>query len=323
VNKNERRSGKALSLIGGGLLLAMAVVVGSKLFTSVALRQGDADQIRVFVSILPQKYFVERIGGERVSVDVMVGPGQNPATYEPLPQQMSALAATDIYFRIGVPFETAWIDRLPALNPALVMVDTREGVALRAVEHACHPPGEETADLDAADHAGTGLQDPHIWLDPLMVKIQAETVYQTLAAFDPGHQGYYQANLTSFCADLDQLHAELQTAFDGLKRKTLMVYHPAWGYLADRYGLKQVPLEVEGKEPGPREMARLIDYAKAEGIRVIFIQSQFNSAAAEAVARAVNGRVVSIDPLAEDYLTNMRRIARAIKESYDDNGESD
>ncbi len=322
MKRNGRPWRKLLLLLGGGLLLAVAARVGSRLVTADAIRPGDRGKINVFVSVLPQKYFVERIGGERVSVTVMVGPGQNPATYEPLPQQMRALTEADLYFRIGVPFETAWIDRLQALNRELIMVDTREGVALREMEQACHGSEAETADLHAHGHHGEGLLDPHIWLDPLLVKIQAETVYRALAAFDPGARDYYQANLARFHADLDQLHTELQATFDRLKVKTLMVYHPAWGYLADRYGLKQVALEVEGKEPGPRKLAQLIDYAKAEGIRVIFIQSQFNSAAAEAVARAVNGQVVSIDPLAEDYLTNMRRIAQAIKGSYDTSGES-
>ena len=324
VKKNERTWGKVLFLLGAGLLLAAAVRVGSKPLTSNALRHGDNDRIKIFVSILPQKYFVERIGGERVSVAVMVGPGQNPATYEPLPQQMRALAEADIYFRIGVPFETAWIGRLQALNRALIMVDTRKGVTLREMEHNCYTPaGGAPADLDLPHHHRDGLPDPHIWLDPLLVKTQAETVCRALVAFDPGQEDYYQANLTRFLMELDELHAELEATFDGLKMKTLMVYHPAWGYLTDRYGLKQVALEVEGKEPGPRELAQLIDFAKAEGIRVIFIQSQFNSAAAEAVARAVHGRVVAIDPLAEDYLTNMRRIAQAIKGSYGTSGESD
>ncbi|HHW11812.1 MAG TPA: zinc ABC transporter solute-binding protein [Firmicutes bacterium] len=324
MKQKGRLWGKVLVLLGGGLLLAAAVRIGGKLVTSDVLRRRDRERINVFVSILPQKFFVERIGGERVTVSVMVGPGQNPATYEPLPQQMKALTEAHIYFRIGVPFETAWLDRLSALNPELIMVDTREGIALRQMEHhSCHAPAVETAEPDAAAHHRAGLPDPHIWLDPLLVKIQAETVYRALAAFDPEHQGYFKANLDRFHAELEQLHAELQAIFDGLEKKTLMVYHPAWGYLTDRYGLKQVPLEVEGKEPGPRELAQLIDYAKTQGIRVVFIQRQFNSTAAEAVARAVNGQVVSIDPLAEDYLTNMRRIAQAIKESNDRSGESD
>lgn len=323
MKKDRMFWGKALLLVSGGLLLAVALQVGSRYIPSGGV--GQPGKISVFVSILPQKYFVERVGGDQVAVSVMVGPGQSPATYEPLPQQMSALATAQIYFRIGVPFETAWIDKLQTLNRELILVDLREGVPLRTMETPHHhPPAETTAGTVHSDHYhGGGLEDPHIWLDPLFVKIQAETIYRALAALDPSQRDYYQANLIAFQRELDQLHAELKQAFAGLKLKSIMVYHPAWGYLTDRYGLKQVAIEVEGKEPGPRELAQLIDYAKTEGIRVVFIQKQFNSAAAEAVARAVNGQVVAIDPLAEDYLTNMRRIARAIQGSHDQSGESD
>ncbi|HHT49837.1 MAG TPA: zinc ABC transporter solute-binding protein [Firmicutes bacterium] len=296
------------------LLLAMVIGVGTKASSSGEIKQ--LEKIKVFVSILPQKYFVERIGGDQVTVAVMVGPGQNPATYEPLPQQMSALATTQLYFRIGVPFETAWIDRLSELNRDLVVIDTREGIPLRKMESShYHREEESRADAFQAE-PGEGLKDPHIWLDPVYVKRQAATICRALAALDPAHRGLYEANLFAFQKDLDELDQELSTAFRSLAVKKLMVFHPAWGYLTDRYGLEQIPLEVEGKEPGPRELAHAIDYAKAAGIRVIFIQSQFNAAAAEAVARAVGGRVVTIDPLAEDYLTNMRRIAQTIKRSY-------
>ncbi len=304
------------------LLLAMAVGVGSKYMASNKI--DHPKKIKVFVSILPQKYFVERIGGDLVSVEVMVGPGQNPETYEPLPRQMKALTTTQLYFRIGVPFESAWIDKLQALNRELILVDTREGIPLRNMETPhFHGDPERTAAATPArqGHDGEGLKDPHIWLDPLYVKIQAETICQALAAFDPAHRDLYEANLIAFQKDLDELDQELAATFRSLAVKKLMVFHPAWGYLTDRYGLEQIPLEVEGKEPGPRELAHWVDYAKNEGIRVIFIQSQFNAAAAEAVACAVNGQVVSLDPLAEDYLANMRRIARTIKRSHGADGE--
>lgn len=324
LKKNRTRWGKILFLFVGCLLLMVAIRVGTKYISSGEIIQPG--KLKVFVSILPQKYFVQRIGGDQVAVTVMVGPGQNPATYEPLPQQMSALSKAELYFRIGVPFETAWIDKIKALNKELIMIDTREGVPLREMESPHdHPAGETTAGADRPDHdhREEGLKDPHIWLDPLFVKIQAETIFRALAALDPNHRDYYQENLTVFQEELDQLHQELKETFRNLNVKKMMVYHPAWGYLTDRYGLEQVALEVEGKEPGPREMAHLIDHAKSEGIRVIFIQSQFNSAAAEAVARAVDGQVVAIDPLAEDYLANMRRIAQAIKRSHDVSDECD
>ena len=312
MESNERRWRKGVILFGCGILLVIMFGVGTTYISTGKVTRSE--QVKVFVSILPQKYFVQRIGGEQVAVEVMVGPGQNPATYEPLPRQMSALARTQLYFRIGVPFEDAWIDKLQELNPDLLMIDTRQGVPLRSMEIPHHHEGE-------VDHHEIGLLDPHIWLDPIYVKIQAETICRALAALDPAHQEDYKANLAVFWRDLDQLHEELMVAFQGLPTKKLMVFHPAWGYLTDRYGLTQIPLEVEGKEPGPRELAQLIDYARAEGIRVIFIQSQFNTEAAAAVARAVNGQVVAIDPLAEDYLDNMRRIAQVMKRSHDENGE--
>ena len=307
VERKERRWRKGTFFFGCCLLLMVMLRVGTTYLSTG--KEIQTEQIKVFVSILPQKYFVQRIGGAHVAVEVMVGPGQNPATYEPLPQQMGALAHAQLYFGIGVPFETAWIDKLRELNPDLLMIDTREGVPLRSMETPHHHGDGE----GEADHHEAGLLDPHIWLDPLFVKIQAETICRALAALDPGHQEDYTTNLAVFLAELDQLHADLTVAFQSLPTKKLMVFHPAWGYLTDRYGLTQVPIEVEGKEPGPREMAKLIDYARAEGIRVIFIQSQFNTEAATAVARAVNGQVVSIDPLAEDYLDNLRQIAQVIR----------
>lgn len=318
MNKLGKQSGKGIYAMVIGLFLT-AAGIGTKYF--VSNRNDQPDKLKVFVSILPQKYFVERIGGDLVTVQVMVGPGRNPETYEPLPQQMEALARAQLFFRIGVPFETAWIDKLQALNGDLTVVDTREGIPLRDMETPHRH--EEPAGADSHAHEGEGMKDPHIWLNPVYVQRQAETICRALAAYDPGHRDFYEANLKTFQADLEALDRELAATFQRLAVKKLMVYHPAWGYLTDRYGLEQIPLEVEGKEPGPRELARWVDFAKAEGIRVIFVQSQFNTAAAETVARAVGGRVVFLDPLAEDYLANMRRIAQAIQRSYEANGERD
>ncbi|HEY8392819.1 MAG TPA: zinc ABC transporter substrate-binding protein [Capillibacterium sp.] len=320
MDRLGKQFGKGMLFFIAGLLLVIAVGAGTKYFT--AARIDHPDKIKVFVSILPQKYFVERIGGDLVSVQVMVGPGHNPETYEPLPQQMEALAKSHLFFRIGVPFESAWLDKLEALNRELIIVDTREGIPLREME-TFHFHGETDGTAAGHDWHGEGMKDPHIWLDPVYVKIQAATISRALAAYDPAHRDFYEANLKAFQADLDALDRELAAAFRRLTVKKLMVFHPAWGYLTDRYGLEQIPLEVEGKEPGPRELARWVDFAKAEGIRVIFVQSQFNTAAAETVARAVGGQVVFLDPLAEDYLANMRRIAQAIQRSYGINGECD
>jgi zinc transport system substrate-binding protein len=301
------------------LLLALLVmiipVIVSWGWKNVALQNlARTGPLKVYVSILPQKYFVERIGGQEVKVAVLVGPGQNPVSYEPLPKQMAALAEADLFFRIGVPFETALIGRIQELNPGLNMVDTREGIPLRPIEGAHqHGAAEEGEDALGAEHGeDDAVKDPHIWLDPLLVKAQAETICRALSALDPTNQDYYEDNLRRFQAELEQLDQELGATFRTAQVEKIMVYHPAWGYLTDRYGLEQIPIELEGKEPGPQQLAQVIERAKQEGIRVIFVQSQFDTRTAESVARAVNGHVVTLDPLAEDYLTNLRQIAQTI-----------
>ncbi|HHY15732.1 MAG TPA: zinc ABC transporter solute-binding protein [Firmicutes bacterium] len=276
-------------------LAVLALFVWIRFRPSAHRQAGSGEQIEVFVSILPQKHFVEKVGGGRVRVLALVGPGQSPATYEPLPQQMADLAQAALYFRIGVPFEAAWLDKIAGLNPQLRIVDTRRGITLRSMG---------------------GGEDPHIWLDPLLVKTQAATIYEELAASDPENSAYYAENLDAFWRELDELDAELAAVLGTLGTEKLMVFHPAWGYLLERYRITQLPIEFEGKEPGPRLLAEVIDTAQKEGIKVIFAEEQYDGQTALAVARAVGGKVVKLDPLAEDYIANLRSIAEAIKKEH-------
>ena len=281
----------------------------------------DQESIPVFVSILPQKYFVERIGGQAVQVSVMVGPGQSPATYEPLPRQMSELTRAVLYFSIGVPFEDAWLKKFTAAAPNMKVINTRAGITLRKMDRyfSNQAPASKEQQVKSNDrahhhhHHDRGL-DPHIWLDPILVKKQAKTIYQALVEHRPEKEAYFSGNLRKFLTDLDAVHLEIEEAFSEMTNKKLLVFHPAWGYFCDRYGLTQVPIEIEGKEPGPRELGELIEFAKKEGIKVIFVQEQFSSKQAETVAKAVNGKVVLINPLAEDYLNNLKSIAQVIRE---------
>jgi zinc transport system substrate-binding protein len=265
-----------------------------------------AAPLAVAVSILPQKYFVERIGGDAVRVEVMVKPGQSPATYEPTPQQMAALARARAYFRIGVPFEEVWMKRIQAAAPGMKVVDTREGITLlpMAVRHAdapghAHPPGAH------------GQLDPHIWTSPPLVKRQAATIRDALIALDPDRRALFEANYARFAADLEALDAEIRGMLAGKRERRFMVFHPAWGYFARAYDLQQIPIEIEGKEPGPKALAAMIDAAKRDGVRVVFVQSQFSRTAADAVAKAIGGEVVAVDPLAEDFIAGTRSAAGA------------
>jgi zinc transport system substrate-binding protein len=290
-----------------GLFAASALLV-----VTCARAQAAAEPLPVFVSLLPQKQVVERIGGDAVKVDVLVLPGQSPATYDPTPQQMVALAQAAVYFRIGVPFENTWVPKIRQAHPKLTIVDTRQGIALQ-------PMGSHDHDHDhgakpqagAASKAPVNL-DPHIWTSPPLVKQQAATVRDALIALRPAERARFEAGYARYAAELDALDADLRRVLSGKAKRRFMVFHPAWGYLASAYGLEQIPIEIEGKEPSPQALARIIDRAKAEGIRVIFVQKQFSRTAAEQVARAIGGEVVTIDPLAEDFVGNTREVAQAL-----------
>jgi len=260
------------------------------------------DRLQITVSIVPQQYFLERIGGEHVIVNVMVPPGAIPATYEPKPEQLVALSQADAYVSIGVPFEAAWMERFSAANSDMMIVDTTEGIPKVSVDaHGGHEGKESKAEAKTLD--------PHIWLSPRLVKIQVQTIHHALIELDPKHQKDYQGNLEAFLADIDQLDADIRQTLSGLYGRKFMVFHPAWGYFADDYGLEMIPIEVGGQEPSAAELATLITRAKEEDIKVVFAQPEFSTRAAETIAREIDGEVLLISPLAPDWLGNLRRVA--------------
>lgn len=272
--------------------------------------------LMVFVSILPQKQFAEAIGGRHVRVRVMVGSGQNPVTYEPTPRQMTALAQARAYWRIGVPFEQAWIPRLQVTNRNLLLVDARDGIALRQMQSTTDVLAPDSAQAGAAvPHAHQGAQDPHIWLSPPLVKRMCKRFMDALIELDPTHAADYRSNFSDYARRLDRLDFDIRQMLSGLPSRRFMVFHPAWGYFADAYGLAQIPVEIEGKSPGPRTLAALIDLARRDDIHVIFVQPQFSRANATTVAQAVDGKLLAVDPLAADYFSNLRRVARVFSET--------
>ena len=256
------------------------------------LQATSAGPLNVTVSILPQKYFLERIGGEHVIVNVMASPGADPHTYEPKPDQLVALSKAAAYFSIGVEFEQAWLPRITAANKTMLMVDTAQGI--QRIPMVAHHDEHAEALTPAAGDAQQPAEelDPHIWTSPALVKVQAQTIYAALAQVDPGHQAAYRANLDSFIADIDQLQTDIRAALAGAKSRKFMVFHPSWGYFARDFGLEQIPIEIGGQEPSAAELAALISEAKADGIRVIFAQPEFSTRSAETIAREIGGQVL-------------------------------
>jgi zinc transport system substrate-binding protein len=273
---------------------------------------GLAEPLRVFASVVPIQTFVQKIGGEHVDARAMVRPGFNPHTYDPTPQQISALAGAALYVRTGVPFEKAWMERIRSANPGMQVFDARDGIALRELEAHSHDEPEHDAEHHAEeDHE----QDPHVWTSPPLVKHMVGGIRDKLSELDSAHAMEFTRNHDAFVAELDALDAELHALLDPLPNRKFMVFHPAWGYFADSYGLTQVSIEHEGKEPGARGLAALIDHAKQEKIKVVFVQPQFDKRQARQVAQAIGGVVVAVDPLAADYVDNLRRVGRQFAEA--------
>jgi zinc transport system substrate-binding protein len=278
-------------------------------FSSLAWGQT---KIPVFVSILPQATFLERIGGRHVDIEVLIGEGQSPHTYEPTPKQMAKLATAKAYFRIGVPVEKGILRKIRQSYKNLVIVETQKGVVYRYLAGHDHDHGEGHGKDPKTKEKKE--PDPHIWMDPKLAKIQARNIRDALSRLDPDHKQEYAANLQAFQADLDRVDARIARSLAPLKGSKMYVFHPAFGYFADAYGLIQVSIEVEGKEPGARQLAALIDRAKKDGVKVMFVQPQFSPKSAEAVAKAIGGTVLPIDPLARDYIANLDRLAAAVEQ---------
>jgi zinc transport system substrate-binding protein len=264
----------------------------------------------------------------------MVRPGYNPHTFDPSPQLIGALAKAVLYVRVGLPFEDAWMDRLRSANPQMQVLDVSSGLELRSMESHGHDDEsdgdgssapdhghghdrDEDHDEHEADQSGDAHHhaDPHVWTSPPLVKHMAGTIRDKLAELDPAHTADFARNHDAFIRELDALDRDIRILLDPLTNRKFMVFHPAWGYFADTYDLIQVPIEREGKQPGARALAALIDQAQRENVRVVFVQPQFDRRQAEQVAQAMGGSVVAVDPLAADYIDNLREVARQFAEA--------
>lgn len=257
----------------------------------------------VTVSIIPQKYFVEQIAKDLVKVNVMVGVGASPHTYEPKPAQMKMLANSDAYFSIGDGFEKAWLPKFKSSNPKMLMVDSIKGIKkIDMVEH--HHEGEKSG------HEGHEALDPHVWLDPLLVKIQAKNIFDALCTLYPLHVKAFEENYHAFVSSIDALDATIKNTLKEVKNRSFIVFHPSFGYFATRYNLEQIPVEVSGKEVKPSELATIIKEAKEEGARVVFVSPQFSQKSAQIIAKEIGGKILTIDPLSEKWHENMLSVAK-------------
>ncbi|MDD4651483.1 MAG: zinc ABC transporter substrate-binding protein [Methanothrix sp.] len=276
------------------ILMAAALLSGciSQDDASAPAQPGNAShKIIVAATISPLGDFVKAVGGDKVSVTVVVPPGAEPHTFEPTPSLMVDLSRADLYIMNGAGLEY-WIDRLLETNKNMTVLDSSDGITLLA---------ESKEEID-----------PHIWLSLRNAAIQVENICRGLTEIDPQNKDFYARNRDDYLQKLRALDEKLNGTFAGKENKIFIVHHPAWTYFARDYGLNQVPLMENEKEPGPKYLGEVIEIARKNNITALFVEPQYNPKAAEAIAQEMNARIVTIDPLAGNYLDNMINASQEI-----------
>lgn len=306
------------------ITILVLLIVGLSIFVSGCADSGDSrdngttgqeaeisgtgEPIIVAVSVVPEAEFVEKVGGDKVKPVVIIPPGADPHTYELSPKEVQEISKASMFVTVGIgmPFEEVWIDRFGSMNSGTLIVNCSKGIELRELEAHHEDLGTEQGAESDVDHEGL---DPHIWTSPANAKIMVEDIYEGLVQLDPENKAYYAQNKDAYLEELDALDARIRAKLEGREERNFMVYHPSWGYFAAEYGLTMIPVEVEGKEPSAKDLAKLVDLAKEKKVKVIFVQTQFNPRSAEVVAQEIGGEVVAVDPLAKDYIANMDNVS--------------
>jgi zinc transport system substrate-binding protein len=271
-------------------LLSIAVLLCGCVFPDQTPSSG---KIRAVVSIAPLGEFVREVGGEKVQITVLVPPGAEPHTFEPSPSQMKEVARADLYVQNGAGLEF-WMDSLLSVNDKMLVVNSSKGLSLLSDE---------------------GEVDPHIWLSLRNARQQVKNICDGLIKLDPAGMDAYLKNRDDYLFRLEELDKELKVAFAGAKRRIFIVHHPAWTYFARDYSLEQIPIMEGEKEPGPRHLSEVIELGRKNNITAVFVEPEFNPKAAEVIAREMNASIVYLDPLAANYLENMRLAGEKIAES--------
>jgi zinc transport system substrate-binding protein len=268
-----------------------------------AVREGP--ELLAAVSILPQTYFLERVAGGRARVLVLVGAGQNPHSYEPTPKQMTGLAEAAFWVLSGTEFEIGLRPKIAALFPALPIIDGTEGVRFRSLE------GRDRG--GTADEEAEGGPDRHTWLGAEPAKIMAAHIRDALTAADPEGAAVYEQNCGILIGDIDAEFGALRAELASLRGRTVFVYHPAFGYFLDEFGIRQEAVETGGKEPTPRVLQELMGKARREQAAAIFFQAQFPVNAVRTAAGTLGLELTALDPLSPDWLANIRVMGTALK----------
>lgn len=280
------------------LLLSFGLLLGGCV-------QKPGDLPLVSVSILPQKYFIDELTGGAAEVNVMVSPGASHATYSPTPVQFQKLSDSKLYISIGhLGYEQAWNDRLKELNPEMEVLNLSDKVDLIHGEPFHH-----------GDHVHEGGVDPHIWMSPSVMLELLPVIKATLIRNFPELKNTIENNYPQLLLRVEELHKRMETMSGELTSRRFLIFHPALTYLARDYGLEQIPIEQDGKEPSPALLAKTIEFAREKEIRVIFIQQEYDVRNAQLVSEETQTRLVQIDPMAYNWMESMDQIILKLREN--------
>ncbi len=268
-------------------------------------QQGNSNVISVTID--PQRYVVEKIAGDKFKVNCVVPFGQSPESYDPTPQEMINISRSKAYFRIGeIGFEQAWMKAICEQNPSMPVYDLSKGINLVKMDahHHHHHDGE------CEHHHGSN--DPHIWTSVKNMKIIALNVLDAVIELDKENEEYYRSNYKAFADELEKTEAEIDSLLVPLKGKAFIIYHPTLTYLAADYGMTQLCIEIDGKEPSPAQLKELVDTARKNNVKIVFIQKEFDQKNASLIAKETGCKLVSINPLDYDWTKEMKEIAKAL-----------
>lgn len=281
-------------------------MIGSFLGTA-SLLYGD---VNVAVSIVPQKTFVEKIGGDKVRIALMVPVGSSPHTYEPKPSQMKDLSNAQVYYTIDVEFEKAWLPRFGSQNKKMQIISLASGIKKIPMPKHHHEEAKHKHH-EKENHTHNEL-DSHLWTSPQNVKIISKNILNSLVALDKPNEGYYKKNYDSWMAEIDQVDTQIKSNLASIKNGKFMVFHPAWGYFAKQYNLEQIGIEVDGKEPKPQQLVNLLREAKEEKVNAIFTAPEFSEKSAKQIADELKIPVVKISPLHPKWGENLINLSKTI-----------
>lgn len=267
-------------------------------------RTGDNSGTPVItVSIAPYKYFIEKIAGDDYLVNVMVPAGANPHIYEPYPDQIISLRKSVAYISNGyLGFEMTWLDRFYEINRSMVRLSLGDNI--EPLESVHHHEGDHVEKVD-----------PHYWVSPQCAMIMAKTLTDFLCKLNPSRKSYYEANYQDLDSIIISVDITAEELFSQYRNRSFMIFHPNLGYLARDFSLEEISVEYEGKEPPPSRLKDLIDRARTDNLKIIFVQKEYDTKNAKAIADEIGAEIKIIDPLSENWESSTLEIIHSLNKS--------